>query len=137
MALQTECEANIKKAKDKYESFQTRLRNLFEHYATGILEKKEYIEIKEDYTKEQENAKKALEETQKRAEELLDVQRSRIYWAEELIKYQNFDTVTKDLVDRFIDKVIVESSKEITVVFWFGDTFEELSGIKGELSYAV
>ena len=81
--------------------------------------------------------KKALEETQKRAEELLDVQRSRIYWAEELIKYQNFDTVTKDLVDRFIDKVIVESSKEITVVFWFGDTFEELSGIKGELSYAV
>ena len=137
MALQTECEANIKKAKDKYESYQTRLRNLFEHYATGILEKKEYIEIKEDYTKERENAKKALEETQKRAEELLDVQRSRIYWAEELIKYQNFDTVTKDLVDRFIDKVIVESSKEITVVFWFGDTFEELSGIKGELSYAV
>ncbi|MFR3141988.1 MAG: hypothetical protein ACLTPC_19020 [Lacrimispora saccharolytica] len=54
-----------------------------------------------------------------------------------MIKYQNFDTVTKDLVDRFIDKVIVESSKEITVVFWFGDTFEELSGIKGELSYAV
>lgn len=101
------------------------------------MEKKEYIEIKEDYTKEQENAKKALEETQKRAEKLLDVQRSRICWAEELIKYQNFDTVTKDLVDRFIDKVIVESNKEITVIFWFGDTFEELSGIKGELSYAV
>lgn len=55
-----------------------------------------------------------------------------------MLKYQNFTTVTKELVDRFIEKVIVKSYQEITVCFWFGDIFrEEISNLEGGLVNAV
>lgn len=136
--LESECERNISKAKEKYESYQVKLQRLFEHYATGIIDKEEYIEIKKDYTEEQERAREKLEEIQKRSEELMDAQKAKIDWGEELIKYQNFKTITNEIADRFIERVIVKSYREITVIFWFGDIFErELLEEEGGLSYAI
>ena len=137
-SLKAECELNINKAKEKYESYQVKIQRLFEHYATGIIEKEEYIEIKKDYIEEQGRARKTLEEVQRRSEELLDTQKAKIDWGEELIKYQNFTTITNEIADRFIDRVIVKSYREITVIFWFGDIFEqELLEEEGGLNYAV
>lgn len=136
--LKAECELNINKAKEKYESFQVKFQRLFEHYATGIIDKEEYIEIKKDYTEEQEKAHETLEEVQKRSEDLLDAQKAKIDWGEELIKYQNFTTITNEIADRFIDRIIVKSYCEIIVIFWFGDIFEhELLEKEGGLSYAI
>ena len=136
--LKVECELNLNKAKEKYESFQVKLQRLFEHYATGIIDKEEYIEIKKDYTEDQERARETLEEVQKRSEELLDAQKAKIDWGEELIKYQKFTTITKEIADRFIEKVIINSYQEITVIFWFGDIFQsELLEEEGGLSYAI
>lgn len=136
--LQADCEINIKKAKDKYESYQVKLQRLFEHYATGILDKEEYIEIKKDYTEAQERARENLEEVQKRSETLLDAQKAKLDWGEDLIKYQNFTTITNEIADRFIERVLVKSYREITVIFWFGDIFEqELLEVEGGLSYAI
>ena len=122
--MKVECELNLNKAKEKYESFQVKLQRLFEHYATGIIDKEEYIEIKKDYTEDQERARETLEEVQKRSEELLDAQKAKIDWSEELIKHQKFTTITKEIADRFIEKVIIKSYQEITVIFWFGDIFQ-------------
>lgn len=75
---------------------------------------------------------------QKRSEELLDAQKAKIDWGEELIKYQKFTTITKEIADRFIEKVIINSYQEITVIFWFGDIFQsELLEEEGGLSYAI
>ena len=136
--MKVECELNLNKAKEKYESFQVKLQRLFEHYATGIIDKEEYIEIKKDYTEDQERARETLEEVQKRSEELLDAQKAKIDWSEELIKHQKFTTITKEIADRFIEKVIIKSYQEITVIFWFGDIFQsELLEEEGGLSYAI
>lgn len=136
--LKAECELNINKAKEKYESYQVKLQRLFEHYATGVLDREEYIEIKKEYTEEQEKAGKNLEEVQRRSAALLDAQKAKIDWGEELIRYQNFTTITNEIAERFIDRVIVKNYKEIEVLFWFGDTFEhELLEEKGGLGYAI
>ncbi len=136
--LKAECELSINKAKEKYESYHVKMQRLFEHYATGIIDKEEYIEIKKDYTEEQERARETLEEVQKRSEELLDAQKAKIDWGEELIKHQNFTTITKEIADRFIERVIIKSYQEITVIFWFGDIFlSELLEEEGGLSYAI
>ena len=137
-SLEAECELNINKAKEKYESYQVKLQRLFEHYATGVLDKEEYIEIKKDYTKEQERAGENLEEVQRRSAALLDAQKAKIDWGEELIRYQNFTTITNEIAERFIDRVIVKNYQEIEVLFWFGDTFEhELFEEEGGMDYAI
>lgn len=136
--LKADCEINIRKAKEEYESYQVKLQRLFEHYATGILDKEEYIEIKKDYTEKQEMAGRNLVEVQRRSEELLDVQKAKIDWGEELIRCQNFSTITKEIADRFIDKVLIKNCQEIEVIFWFGDIFEcELLEEEGGLGYAI
>lgn len=137
-SLETECELNINKAKEKYESYQAKLQRLFEHYATGVLDKEEYIEIKKDYTEEQERTGKNLEEVQRHSAALLDAQKAKIDWGEELIRYQNFTTITNEIAERFIDRVIVKNYQEIEVLFWFGDTFEhELFEEEGGMDYAI
>ena len=111
---------------------------MFEHYATGVLDKEEYVAIKEGYLTEQERAHEELVEIQNRSQMVLDTLQAKMDWAEELLKYQNFTTVTKGLVDRFIEKVVVKNYQEITVYFWFGDIFqEEISNLEGGAVYAV
>lgn len=136
--VEKESEENVRKAQEKYEAYQTKMQTLFEHYATGILDRDEYTAIKESYIKEQEEAKKELEKAQIRSQELLDILKAKRDWAEELIKYQNITTITKEIADRFIEKVLVRSYREITVIFWFEDIFQrELPELEGGLRYAV
>lgn len=136
--LSDESKNNIRRAKEKYEAYNGKLKQLFEHYATGVLDKEEYVAIKEGYLAEQERAHEELVEIQNRSQMVLDTLQAKMDWAEELLKYQNFTTVTKGLVDRFIEKVVVKNYQEITVYFWFGDIFqEELSNLEGGAVYAV
>ena len=118
--LKVDCEINIRKAKEEYESYQVKLQQLFEHYATGILDKEEYIEIKKEYTEKQEMAGRNLVEVQRRPEELLDAQKANIDWGEELIKCQNFTTIMKEIADWFIDRILIKNCQEIEVYFGLG-----------------
>lgn len=137
-SLEEEFKNNIRKAKEKYESYNAKIKQLFEHYAMGLLDKEEYMAIKESYTAEQEKAHEELVQIQNRSQAILDVLRAKMDWAEELIKYQNFATITKGLVDRFIERVLVKSREEITVCFWFSDIFQkEILNLEGGLAHAV
>lgn len=136
--LDAEAKQNVKKAQDKYESYSTKLQQLFEHYAMGLLDREEYSEIKETYTLEQKKAHEELEQIQNHFQGLLDMLRVKMDWAEELLKYQNFTEITKEIVERFIQKISVRSCQEITVYFWFGDIFQrEIDQMEGGISNAI
>ncbi|MFR4429972.1 MAG: hypothetical protein ACLT4D_11720 [Blautia faecis] len=45
---------------DKYEKYGRKLETLFEHYATGLLDCKEYQEIKSIYQEEQQAARQNM-----------------------------------------------------------------------------
>ncbi len=136
--LKREAESKIKAAKDRYEKFGGMLAQLFEHYALELLDKSEYQMIKKEYLKDQEKAYEALTAVQNRYQGILDQLQAKIDWAEELIKCQGITEITREIVDLFIEKVIVKSAEEITVCFWFGDIFEEeMSEMEGGNSDAV
>lgn len=136
--LKAEADFEVQKARGKYEKYDGKLEQLFEHYATGILDKEEYICIKESYLKEQEEAHKKLTDTKIHCQYLLERLQAKMDWAEELIKHQNFTEINNGIVERFIEKVVVTSSTEITVFFWFGDIFEQqITDMEGGLLYAV
>lgn len=136
--LELEAKQSVRHAKEQYEKYEVQLEQLFEHYATGILDKEEYQEIKSIYLKEKADAHNALIEIQYHNQNLLDRLKAKIDWAEELLRYQNFKEINRGMVERFIDRIIVNSVFEMTVVFWFADIFEqELSDTEGGLSYAI
>lgn len=140
--LEQEITQNTSKARQKYAQYGKKLETLFEHYASGILERSEYQEIKAAYLAEQEAAKQKLTQEQLRGEQLLDKVRVRMDWTEELLKYQKIRDIDRGIADRFIEKVIVYSRDQIEVVFWFGDLFEkelekELADMEGGLLYAI
>lgn len=123
--LKGEADCNIKKAKEGYEKFEMMLVQLFEHYALELLDRSEYQLIKKEYLKDQEEAYEALTTVQKRYQGMLDRLRAKMDWAEQLIKCQGITEINREIVDMFIEKVVVKSAEEITVCFWFGDIFEE------------
>ena len=115
---------------------------MFELYAAGLLDSKEYQEIKSTYQEEQEAARLNMKQMQLRGQRLLDQVKARMDWTEELLKYQKFQKIEKGIADRFIEKITVYSKDNIEIVFWFGDLFEkelekELESMEGGLPYAV
>ena len=140
--LEQEVAEKIKNARQKYEKYGRKLEILFEHYATGLLDCKEYQEIKSIYQEEQQAAKQNMKQVQLRGQNLLDQVKARMDWTEELLKYQRFQKIEKGIADRFIEKITVYSKDYVEIVFWFGDLFEkelekELDNMEGGLPYAV
>lgn len=130
--LEKESKHQIVKKREEYEKYNHKLSQLFEHYADGILDKDEYLEIKKTYTDEQQEAYQKMAETQNHYQELLDRLKEKIDWADALIKCRRFKNLNKGIVERFIEKIIVKSGKEVTVIFWFHDIFTEaISGQEG------
>lgn len=123
--LEKESSLMVRKAEERYEKAGAKLEQLFEHYATGILDREEYVAFKEEYRREQEKAHAALADTQNHFQGLLDRLRAKIDWTEELVKCRGNTEISREIVERFIEKVVVKSADEIEVRFWFGDIFEE------------
>ena len=140
--LEQEVAEKVKSARQKYEKYGRKLETLFEHYATGLLDCKEYQEIKSTYQEEQQAARQNMKQIQLRGQHLLDQVKARMDWTEELLKYQRFQKIEKGIADRFIEKITVYSKDYVEIVFWFGDLFEkelekELANMEGGLPYAV
>ena len=140
--LEQEVAEKIKNARQKYEKYGRKLETLFEHYATGLLDCKEYQEIKSIYQEEQQAARQNMKQIQLRGQHLLDQVKARMDWTEELLKYQRFQKIEKGIADRFIEKITVYSKDYVEIVFWFGDLFEkelekELDNMEAGLPYAV
>ena len=66
-----------------------------------------------------------MEAVQDHYQGMLNRLRTKIDWTEQLIKHKGVTEISRELVELFIEKVIVRSAGEITVCFWFGDIFEE------------
>ena len=119
-----------------------KVKSARQKYATGLLDCKEYQEIKSTYQEEQQAARQNMKQIQLRGQHLLDQVKARMDWTEELLKYQRFQKIEKGIADRFIEKITVYSKDYVEIVFWFGDLFEkelekELDNMEGGLPYAV
>lgn len=123
--LKKEADQNIRNARDRYEKFEGMLEQLFEHYVSGILDRQEYQGIKAEYLERQKAAYESMEAVQDHYQGMLNRLRTKIDWTEQLIKHKGVTEISRELVELFIEKVIVRSAGEITVCFWFGDIFEE------------
>ena len=111
---------------EKHRALRT---GLYENFVTGVLTKAEYHELKREYS---EKIRAAVEQVQ----ELQIQQRTLDAWAKEytcladsLAALDKDAALSARLVDQIIERVTVNSPKDVTVRFRFEDAFEQLMGV--------
>lgn len=96
----------------------------FENYSDGLLSKEDYIEYIDTYDTKIRNTNIKLEELQKGIENKLEQEKEFIYWVEKFKNYMNVDELSREMVVELIDKIVVDSDKNINVYFKFGERTE-------------
>lgn len=98
--------------------------SLYEDLTDGVIDKEEYFELKQIYTKqigELEKKKARLKEEQ----ELCKIENIRKNeWMESFLQYQNLHSLSRDIVLRLVEKIKVFEKGRIKIVFRFQYDYE-------------
>ena len=98
--------------------------SLYEDLTDGVIDKEEYFELKQIYTKqigELEKKKARLKEEQ----ELCKIENIRKNeWMESFLQYQNLHSLSRDIVLKLVEKIKVFEKGRIKIVFRFQYDYE-------------
>ena len=102
------------------------LISLYENYVSGILYKAEYTELKTGYEQKIRAATVRSQQLSERKRNLEKNLNDYIELADWLVSANGNMTLTSDLIDRLVDRIVVYSALEIAVYFKFKDEFGEV-----------
>lgn len=102
------------------------LISLYEHFVSGVLSKTEYTELKTGYEQKIKAATSRSQQLLEQQKELKMQMTNYIELSDWLASANGNMTLTSDLMDRLVDRIVVHSSQEISVHFKFKDEFREI-----------
>lgn len=95
------------------------LRDSFEAFASGRITKTEYIEFKNKTDVILADAEKKLERYELKMQEQ-EAQEETSYWGLHVSKdMMNIETLSSELAEQLIDKVVVSQEKEVEIIWKF------------------
>lgn len=110
---------------------------LYTDYKAGVLTQEEYLYAKEKYRAEIEQLRRELDGLQGRRPEIEEPLALAEQWRGLIEHYRGVDTLTKDLVDAFVDQVRLAEDQSIEVSFRFRDVFAQVVEAQASLSGEV
>lgn len=111
-------EPDLSKYHISLEKINKMKKSLYEDYKDGILTKEEYLEYKNDYSKEEELIKGQID----MAESLKNIDDVENTWINTLTKHKNIEKLDRETVAEILDKIVITSENEslnVNVVFKF------------------
>lgn len=102
------------------------LISLYEHFVSGVLSKTEYTELKTGYEQKIKAVTSRSQQLLEQQKELKMQMTNYIELSDWLASANGNMTLTSDLMDRLVDRIVVHSSQEISVHFKFKDEFREI-----------
>lgn len=120
---------------EKYKEFKNRL---LEALKDQLIERDEYIQMRDKYRAQEEECLAAIKVLQDKAIELESEANLDSSWVEQYAKFQNVQALTREMVVSLIDKVIVHEGNVVEIVFNYRDEIayveELISESKKEVS---
>lgn len=100
--------------------------SIYEKYQDGLIEKEDYLKQKEnlDYMIQGYKNLKQIDEVNE--QEKLIVEKNIL---PDILKYKNLKKLTRDVIEEFIDEIIVYDKNEIEIKFKFKDIFNNLKAV--------
>ena len=97
---------------------------LYEDLREGLIDKEEYMYLKEEYRRRKRDAEESNRFLRKEQKQILDAQQDSEMWMQEFVKQLNIETVTRQIAIQLIERIQVYKGGRIKIVFKYQDKFE-------------
>ena len=97
---------------------------LYEDLREGIIDKEEYMYLREEYHRRKRDAEESNRFLQKEQKQIMDAQQDSEMWIQEFLKQLNIETVTRQIAIQLIERIQVYKDGRIKIVFRYQDKFE-------------
>ena len=114
---------NVKKQIEKYMSLKA---SLYEDFANGVLSQSDYLSMGQEYAQKADELRIFLAELEKEAQKYSQTYAMNGSWAQIIEQYQNAETLTEEMIDAFIDEMILYNNGHVEVKFRFKDELDEV-----------
>ena len=114
---------NVKKQIEKYMSLKA---SSYEDFANGVLSQSDYISMGQEYAQKADELRIFLAELEKEAQKYSQTYAMNGSWAQIIEQYQNAETLTEEMIDAFIDEMILYNNGHVEVKFRFKDELDEV-----------
>ncbi|MBQ8797515.1 MAG: recombinase family protein [Oscillospiraceae bacterium] len=114
---------NVKKQIEKYMSLKA---SLYEDFANGVLSQSDYISMGQEYAQKADELRIFLAELEKEAQKYSQTYAMNGSWAQIIEQYQNAETLTEEMIDAFMDEMILYNNGHVEVKFRFKDELDEV-----------
>lgn len=131
--FQTECkelDGQIGRLQAKIKRNAALRGTLFESYTEHTLTEKEYISMKAEYDREAQELKEKISMLEKEQQEIGRVYGAQERWIDILRKYQDVQTITREMAVELVSCIRVSGHHELEIVWNFQDVF---AGLAAEL----
>lgn len=105
---------------------------IFEDYKDGLVDGEEYVEISGKYAEKIKGLSVRLAEVQKAQAEYSSEYRISSDWKAVIDKCLDMQSLTKEMAEAFVDKVVVHEDASIEVHLKYDDVLDDLLRIKAE-----
>ena len=115
------------------EKAKTYLAGLYENFITGVLTQAEYREMKAGYERKVAEYTEKVSQLQDRQRELENQAANCVTLAKRLAEIETSEDLTAAFVKQVIQKVIVTSKTDVTIVFSYSAGFDRLKEVFGDV----
>lgn len=120
------CESALELRNKELNKIKRIKRSLYEDWKNEDITREEYIEMKEEYVKQEENLINAIKSLEMEKERLESKTYDCSQFIEEFKKHQNITVLTRDVLTHLIDKILVHQDGSLTIQFRFADEFKQI-----------
>lgn len=114
----------IRKTRQQITHFTERKAALYQDYADGLISEEDYIAIGQDYGKKSDDLNIYLEELDKEAKKYSADYQGSEKWERLLKEYRNQEELTRDMVERFVEKIVVFNDGRVEILLNHRDELE-------------
>lgn len=125
-------DAEITASSRELERKSGQLIRAYEDYANKILNEREYLQIKGRYEAEAETQRGRLDDLARRAALIANTSESDNRWIKATQEFAFPKTLTREMLEALVDKILVDGSGHATVVWKFDDDFALLKSFSEE-----
>jgi len=110
----------------------SRQNNLYEDYASGLLEKEEYLYIKEQYIKEEQNIGFELQSKKEALATYRDIEKRAGELIKDMEKFLLSPHLSREIVQLFIERIEIGKESAVYITFSFTNILDEVYEIVGQ-----
>ena len=133
-------EAQIAKLEEEIERYQKLKLRLYEDLSDGIIDKSEYFEFRNSYTKIIEEKQEALLRVKKEMKQSVATGATERNWVTLFKQYENIEELNRRVLMALVDRILIYEDHAIEIVFKYKDeyqqTLEYVLGYADELAIA-